>query len=381
MKNTTFRCLLKPLSAKTFNAGIKAVKSDRYYKKCKTRTHLEALIYAQVSGIRSLRELEVCLKDKRCGITPVCRSTLSAANAKRKEQGFTLILEKLLEGMPQKTRGDIGHVVRILDSSPLQVKGRGSAWADGHRTARCHGLKLHVEYDPELKAPVRTLFSAANVNDCTVGKDWPVQAGAVYVFDKGYYDYNWWWRINGQNAFFVTRLKGNAALVAREEREVAEGTSVIKDETVCFKNTHPRGGKKNAYAEPLRRIHVRREEGKAPLVLVTNLLDAQADKIAQLYKTRWDIELYFKWIKQNLRIKKFLGRSENAVKLQVIAALIAYILLWLFKQSCHCGLTFQLLLTWLRCHMREHWRRALKHIPPPREKPQKPMVFDGGEAL
>ena len=381
MKNTVFRRLLKPLNAKTVNAGVKAVKSDRYYKKCKTRTHLEALIYAQLNGIRSLRELELCLKDKRCAVTPVSRSTLSAANAKRNEQGFALILGKLLEMMPQKTRDDIGHVMRILDSSPLQVKGRGSAWADGHRTARCHGLKLHVGYDPELKAPVRTLFSAANVNDCTAGKDWPVQAGTVYVFDKGYCDYNRWWRINGQNAFFVTRLKGNAAVVAHGEREVGEGTSVIKDETVCFKNTHPRGGKKNAYAGPLRRIHVRREEGKEPLALVTNLMDTPADKIARLYKARWDIELYFKWIKQNLRIKKFLGRSENAVKLQVIAALIAYILLWLFKQSCQPGLTFHLLLTWLRCHMREHWRRALKHIPPPRKKPQKPMVFEEGKAL
>lgn len=249
--------------------------------------------------------------------------------------------------LPRQIRKEINKVVRLLDSSPFQLKGRGySEWTKPHRTLRCQGLKLHVEYDLELKSPIRVKTSHANYNDSTMGQNWPIERDTIYVFDKGYYDFNWWWSIHQKQAYFVTRLKKNVAIIEEVQHEVT-GDVILEDSTFKFKNKSPRGGKKNLYTESLRRVVVKRE-GKDPLVLVTNLLDVSAEIIAELYKARWDIELFFKWIKQNLKIKKFLGRSANAVKIQLAVALITYLLIQLFKINLKGKFTLQQTLIWVR---------------------------------
>ena len=155
-----------------------------------------------------------------------------------------------------------------------------------------------------------------------------------HVFDKGYCDYGWWWRIQQSGARFVTRFKRNANVVVQHARPIPKAArgAILRDEIVRFGNKHPRGGRRNPYTAALRRIEVARA-GKAPLVLATNDLKSSALTIAARYQARWQIELFFKWIKQHLRIKRFLGRSERAVRIQILTALIAYLLLALYARA------------------------------------------------
>ena len=160
--------------------------------------------------------------------------------------------------------------------------------------------------------------------------------GAQYVFDKGYCDYNWWHKIDCAGATFVTRFKRNAAMTVVQDKDIpaAAREHVIQDQIVQFKHLHSRrGGAMNHYRTPLRRIVVVRPDKDTPLILATNDLHSAATEIAQRYKDRWGIELFFKWIKQHLSIKRFLGRSENAVRIQILTALISYLLVVLYQKT------------------------------------------------
>jgi IS4 transposase len=191
---------------------------------------------------------------------------------------------------------------------------------------------MHVVYDPQAEHPVRFALSSPKRSDITEAREIEPERDATYVFDKGYIDYGWWKAIVDAGAFFVTRLKSN---VHRREvvEHAAKGTGILADRRLKIGHKQPRGGAENPlYATELREILVARED-KEPLHLVTNDLEKSAQQIAALYKQRWQIELFCKWIKQNLGIKSFLGGSENAVKTQIYAALIAFRLLRLFHQS------------------------------------------------
>ncbi len=138
---------------------------------------------------------------------------------------------------------------------------------------------------------------------------------------------------------------------------------ILEDGTFKFKNKNPSGGKINLYEENLRRVSIYRE-GKKPLILVTNMHNVSADTIADLYKARWEVELFFKWIKQNLRLKKFLGKSENAVKIQIATAIIAYVLIHLFKNNAGDNRRLQLVLVWVRFNLSVRINKIKKYKPP-----------------
>lgn len=349
---TTFEALLTPITKKLLEEGIRHFDTDYYSKTFKTYDHLLVLLYAQLHDVKSLRDLEIAFNSQKvlqnrlsCG--SVSRSTLSDANARRSSGCFLWLAEHLMNLLPKQKRKEVNKVVRKLDSSPIQLKGRGyNEWTLANKTLRCQGLKLHVEFEHEASVPRRMKLSQANVDDCTMGQSWPIVADTIYVFDKGYYDFNWWWSIHNQGAFFVTRLKKNVGIKITKNNTV-NGELILEDDLFVFKNKTPRGGKRNLYQQALRRISVKRE-GKEPLMLVTNLLDVTAETIAELYKERWEIELFFKWIKQNLRIKKFLGVSENAVKTQIAIAIILYLLIALFNLNEPVKRSMHQLLIWIR---------------------------------
>jgi putative transposase len=352
VNNITFQCLLKPLTKQLIDEGVKRFSANYDCRTLKSWEHLFVMIYSQVHELKSLRTIEIAFNSQESllhttRMNPIRRSTLSDANNRRPSEFFFWVLEKLMSLLPRQVRKGINKVVRLLDSSPFQLKGQGyDEWTKAHRNLRCQGLKLHVEYDLQLKAPVKVKTSNPNYNDSTMARTWPIVRDTVYVFDKGYYDFNWWWSIHRKQAYFVTRLKKNVAIITENQRVIA-GELILEDSTIKFKNKSPRGGKKNLYTENLRRIVVKRK-GKDPLVLVTNLQDLSAEVIAELYKSRWDIELFFKWIKQNLKIKKFLGRTANAVKIQLATALITYLLIQLFKVNLKADFTLQQALIWVR---------------------------------
>lgn len=339
-------------------------RSDYDCKKLTTYEHLKAMVYVQLTEIKSLRTLEVAINSQELGLeTEIKRSTLSDANSRRSAACFFWLLEHVMSLLPRKIRRDLNKLVRILDSSPIQLKGEGyDEWAKEYATNRCQGLKLHVEYDLQLSAPIRFAVSHANYNDSSMGKRWPIEADTIYIFDKGYVDFNWWWSIHKRQAFFVTRLKKNTAiLIEKNQENVSE--NILEDGIFRLKNKKPRGGKTNLYQESLRRISVYRE-GKKPLILVTNLHDVPAEVIADLYKARWEIELFFKWVKQNLKLKKFLGKSANAVKIQLATALIAYLLVQLFKNASGDNRRLQLVLVWVRYNLHVMEFKLNYHSPP-----------------
>ncbi|MDX1900887.1 MAG: IS4 family transposase, partial [Gammaproteobacteria bacterium] len=364
MKDTVFQQILKPLTQELMQECVRRFRSDYDCEKFLTWHHLQTMVYAHLNEIKSLSTLEVAINSQQIGITcEVKRSTLSDANQRRPAGCFFWILQQLMNFLPRKWRRNINKVVKILDSSPIQLKGRGyNEWAKEFATTRCQGLKLHVEYDLEIESPTKVAMSYPNFNDCSMGNQWPIISNAVYVYDKGYYDYNWWWTIHQNQAFFVTRLKKNAAIVMQENKENISAT-ILEEGIFEFKNKNPRGGKINLYQDRLRRISVYRE-GKTPLILVTNLFDVSAEIIAELYKARWEVELFFKWIKQNLRLKKFLGKSENAVKIQIATAIIAYVLAQLYKDNSGDNRRLQLVLVWIRCSLCVVAPKFKNYIPP-----------------
>jgi len=208
-------------------------------------------------------------------------------------------------------------------------------WTKDNHSHRTQGLKVHMQYAPDAELPVHMEMTAPNINDVEMGRQTALEENATYVFDKGYCDYNWWYKIGEKNAKFVTRFKKNASLTVVSSRNIFQESDgvILKDEEVSFKTKRPGKGRINLYhGTNLRRITVNRPDKETPLVVATNDFDRSAEEIAALYKKRWAIELFFKWLKQNLKIKQFLGRSENAVKIQIYTALISYLLAYTMKE-------------------------------------------------
>jgi hypothetical protein len=253
----------------------------------------------------------------------VKRSTLSDANAQRPWQVFG---ELFVEMLPQAHRGlrrAAGEAVRLIDSTSVRLSSLSADWATF--SSDVYGAKVHIIYDPTADRPTYFAVTPANVNDITVAKVMPIEAGGTYVYDLAYYDYGWWAELDALGCRFVTRLKKNTPFVAVHENQVAPNSDIVSDR-IGHLPARLAASRKNPLQVPVREIRVIIESGKM-LRIVTNDLDASAQEIADLYKQRWQIELFFRWVKQTLRIKHFLGVSENAVRIQIAVALIAFLLL------------------------------------------------------
>jgi putative transposase len=321
-----------------FHNAVEKHRGDRHCKGFTCWDQLVTMVYAQLSGVRSLRELEAGFNQHRTqhyhlNTRPVHRSTLAGANANRSPEIFADLLRTLIEAAGRRMRTQRQEMLYLLDSTSIGLRGRGSEWTKASAT-RTPGLKVHVLYASEQHLPVHQTITAANVNDVSEGRKLCIERGATYVFDKGYCDYGWWSRIDAAGARFVTRLKANARVRVASRNAVPEqdAGTILADALVRFEHRSNRGGHRNHYEGPLRRIEVCRP-GDTPLVLITNNLISPATEIAHLYKQRWEIELFFKWIKQHLSIKRFMGESENAVRIQLLTALIAYALVAMLNST------------------------------------------------
>ncbi|WP_024750004.1 IS4 family transposase [Methylosinus trichosporium] len=331
-QNSVFVDLLKPIDRRAFGQIVARHKGDAYDKSFKSWDHLVVLIAAQLGGETSLRSLEAAFNANsgshyHLGVRRIARSTLAEANARRPVGVFADLFARLSCELDRRTRRDGAELLRLIDSTPIPL----SKFHDFARSnGRIHGMKMHVVYDPGVDRPFCVEVTPANVNDVEIGKKTPIEAGATYVFDKGYYDFKWWRDIHEARALFVTRPKSNTRLTDVAEREMpqtrGEGYTVLRD---CEVELASKGDSK--LPMPLRRLHIQRDalkDGKPQLIVViTNDMTRSAVEIAALYKARWAIELLFRWIKQHLNIRKFLGENENAVRLQLIAAMIAFVLL------------------------------------------------------
>jgi putative transposase len=325
--NSILTKLLKPIDRRQFAAIVERFNGDSYDKSFTSWDHMVALVYAQLSHADGLRALVTGFNANRnhhyhLGVDELARSTLSDANARRPPEVFAATFAMLADMADRQTRRDGGEMIRLIDSSPIPL-GKICDWAKWN--GRIRGMKMHVVYDPKADVPLSVEITQATVNDVEIGSKTPIEAGAIYVFDKGYCRFDWWVNIHESEAFFVTRAKTNTRLRATKTRYVrkiiGDGFRIIDDAEVKLAS---KGDSKLAI--PLRRIRIKRDTGQT-VTLITNDLKRSAIEIAGLYKARWQIELLFRWIKQHLDIRKFLGANDNAIRLQIIAAMIAYLLL------------------------------------------------------
>ena len=365
--------LVEPINRRRFQAVVDEHCGDAYGKSFDSWDHLMALIYAQLSGASSLRSLEAGWNANsqhhyHLGSGLLARSTLSDANQRRPVAVFAETFALLAGQLDRHLRGEGKVMVRLIDSTPIPL-GKLCDWAKSN--GRIRGMKLHAVYDPNADCPRILDITDANVNDAQVGRTVIIERGAIYVFDKGYCHYGWWTAIAKAEAFFVTRPKANMGLKGLNTRPLTradgDGFTVLEDADVELAS---KGDSKLPI--PLRRLVVKRQDGDT-ITLLTNDLDRSAVEIAQLYKGRWQIELLFRWIKQHLKIRKFLGNNDNAIRLQLFAAMIAYALLRIAARAHRLTmpiLRFTDLVT--RCIFERRHIAAIQRPPPVNPSQRKP---------
>ena len=333
-QSTVFGQLLKEVPRGWFER-VAAEHRERRKRGLSEWGHLVAMVSVHLAGARSLREVERTLDRQKSAfahldVKQVRRSTLADANAGRPAVVFETVAARLSGELAR--RGRSREALRLIDATRIFAGRRMEEWTGSG------GVKLHMTLDPESGRPTWFVVTPERVNDITAAKTMPIEPGATYVVDKGYYDFGFWARLHAQRCRFVTRLKKNSPTRLIEER-VAAGDGIVFDRVVRLSN-RLMGQRRNPFEAPVRLVRVTISTGRE-IVLLTNDLDAPAGEIARLYKARWQIELFFKWIKQNLKIAHFLGASENAAVIQIMAALIAYLLLRLAQMRHHASIGLQ----------------------------------------
>ena len=270
-------------------------------------------------------------------------------------------------------RRKIGDCVRLIDSTSVQLSSLSGHWA--MFSAGVCGAKAHIVYDPDADQPLYLMVTPSNVNDITAAQEMPIEAGATYVFDLGYYDYGWWATLDRAGCRIVTRLKSNTPFGVAEARPVAPGSSILSDRT-GYLPKRLAASRRNPMSGLVREVQVMIETGKV-LRIFTNDLTASAQDIADLYKRRWAIELFFRWVKQTLKISHFLGTSENAVRIQIAVALIAFLLLRLAHDANNIVASPLAFARLIRTNLM--LRRPIAELlkPPPTSEPQQ-TKFDFG---
>ena len=328
-ENTIYRQVVSQIPSNELVKLIAAHRADKGVRTLDTKTLLLVLLFAQLSGANSLRDVEHLLRSQparryHSGLRAVHRSTLADAAALRPVEVFTGLLAVLIARFEGKLRQQMRDCIRLIDSTSMSLNRLSSDWAQF--SAGVCGVKAHIVYDPAADRPVYLAITPSRVNDITAAHEMPIKPGATYVFDLGYYDYAWWAALDDAGCRIVTRLKSNTPLRLVKERPLPVDAPHILSDRIGFLPERQAKARRNPMQVAVREVRVKTESGKL-LRIVSNDLDAPAAEIAALYKQRWAIELFFRWVKQTLKIKHFYGTSENAVRMQITVALIAFLLL------------------------------------------------------
>ncbi|WP_320051689.1 IS4 family transposase [uncultured Acetobacteroides sp.] len=329
-----FKQLCQFLPEDYFEYLVNKYDGNKYIKSFTCWNHFLVMLWAQLTARESLRDIIGSLnahrsKFYRLGFgKSVCRTTLSEANEKRNVEIFRLFAERVVK-IAQDKRGNIEglfmegipHRVLALDSTTVTLKWEAYSWSKVQNGKG--GIKVHTMFDILTSIPVYNVITDHDVRDQSVMDYFQYEPDAFYIFDKAYVKLLSLNKIDEAGAFFVVRRKEkmNFEIIEECSCDVHE-KGILRDLKIRLSNRWA----KARYQKPLRIIYYYNEEKKATLEFFTNNLDLEAHKIAYLYKCRWQIEMYFKWIKQHLRIKQFYGTSENSVKIQIYVGIIAYCL-------------------------------------------------------
>jgi hypothetical protein len=330
--NTVLGQMLGLISRSHFEKQVTEHKTEHGAKGLRSWTQFVALLFSQLSGQHGLRSIEQAMNSQRngwyhLGITTereVKRSTLSYANTHRSSDLFNGVFVSLLI-QAQLLLGNHGfrfkNPLYSIDSTTIDLCLKLFPWADFRKGKG--GIKLTVKLDHQGNIPCFVVDSNAREHDSKKAREVPYEPGDVLVFDRGYTDYGYFKEICDTKAYLVTRIKKNAVYRRVKKNPVKEGGNIISDYEIIIPSL--------SEEIRLRKIIVCDPETKKRVVLLTNNLRWSASTVAGVYKERWQIELFFKAIKQNLKIKRFYGNSKNAVMTQIWIALIAYLLFYLLK--------------------------------------------------
>ena len=368
-QNSVFHGVLKHVPWAEFDRLVEKHGADVRVRRLTTKSQFVALLYGQLSGATSLREIVGGLESHavrlyHLGACPAQRSTLADANARRPSAVFSELFAQMVQRAHRGLRRKIAETTYLIDATSLRLSALCADWA--RFSAGVCGAKLHVIYDPDADRPIYAVVSAANVNDITIAQTMPIQPGATYVYDLGYYDYGWWATLDAQGCRIVTRFRSNTPLAVVAELPVPGDGSILADR-IGYLPARQAKSRRNPFQDPVREVRVKTDTGKV-LRLLSNDLDATAQEIADLYKRRWAIELFFRWVKQTLKITRFLGTSENAIRIQIAVALIAFLLLRLAQatqRAVDSPLAFARLVRANLMHKRPLDRLLQPHAPPP----------------
>lgn len=334
-QSNVFSQVIKLISRSQFENIVHKYNADKGVRHLDCWTWFGALLFGQLTGHDSIRAIERIFahsdsKMKKLGFGPVRRSTLADANQTRPtevlEDIFQLVLSHAKKKSPKNKRFKFSGQVLALDSTIIRLCLNLSPWAIYH--SGYGAVKLQTAIDVANQLPDFFVLTEGVVHDTKVTSKFHFSPGTTVVFDRGYIEWNWMDRLNKEKVFFVTRAKTNLHFKVVESQPVDRTRGHICDQIVYVKrdSRHPYQGK-------LRRISYNDPDTGKRLVFMTNRFDLATQTICDLYKSRWDVELFFKTMKQQLRIKKFLGTSANAVKAQIIVALIAYLLVQILRFS------------------------------------------------
>ena len=335
---TVFSQVLDHLPRHTFRRTVKKYHGDHGVRTFTCWDQFLAMVFAQLTFRESLRDIEACL-----GAVPdrlyhlgfrapsVSRSTLADANENRDWRIYADFALALIRQAQQLYAGarlsvELARTVYALDATTIDLCLALFPWAGFRR--RKGAIKLHTLLDLNSSIPTFVRITPGSVNEVNILDQLLPEPGSIYVMDRGYTDFGRLYRLHQERAYFVIRGKRGLDFRRRYSRPVDRSTGLLCDQTIVLQG--PKTSK--LYPEPLRRIRVRDLKTGKRITLLTNNFDLDAVTVAALYRRRWQVELFFKWIKQHLRIKAFYGTSPNAVKTQIWIAISVYVLVAILKK-------------------------------------------------
>jgi hypothetical protein len=329
---TVFSDLLRPLSRSDFESAITGHKADFKVRVFHCYDLFKAMIYGLVLRCFSVREIEASMKANRNRLyhsglkEPIKRSTFCDALEKRPHQMFQTVFHTLsdkAQSLAGRTKKKFKDPLRIIDATIMSLCISRFDWAK-YRKGK-GAVKLHLNLDGDNGIPFEAYTTNGSIHDSKTMHRLCHESGVIYALDRGYIDYKSLYNIELRGSIFVTRMKDNTKYIRIKNNSHGESDTILSD--VLIELSGPIT--KTYYPKPLRKIKYRDPDTKKVYEFMTNDMKRKAEEIAAIYKERWDVELFFKWIKQHLKIKSFWGTSENAVYSQIWVALILTILLWI----------------------------------------------------
>lgn len=383
--SSMFSQLLKLFPRTEFQGLVKRTYAERHARGFTCWGQFVAMLFCQLGRAHSLREicggLASCEgKLSHLGIAAPSRSTLAYANEHRPWQLYRAVFQELLARCQPLAQGRrkfrFKNKLVSLDSTVIDLCATLFDWAKFRRTKGA--VKLHLLLDHDGYLPCVAVITEGRRHDVRVARTLRFDPGTIVVMDRGYVDYAWFGQLTADEVFFVTRLKDNALYEVVERRAVPEHSRVRRDEDIRLTGVDAA----TKCPHRLRRVEVYDADNDDTLVFLTNHLTFGATTIAALYKDRWQIELFFKALKQNLKIKTFVGTSANALKVQVWTALIAMLLLRYLQLRSHFAWSLSNLLALLRMNLFTHrdlwaWLDEPYTAPPALEAPQQEALALG----